>query len=453
MHSQTRFLCVSILAMLASYFLIWPVWRAQFPIEIWFTESWNAFHQDSAAAGLPLYPSADQLIVNNYPPLSFFVIGELGRLFGDSLYVGRALSFVGLLALAVEIALAVRILAGSLSAGLVGALWFVALMAHNATLYVGANDPQIAGQAIMGAGFVWFLARDKAGGSTLAPLLLMVLAGFWKHNIVAMPATAVFWLCLRDWRSAARPVLTSVGAAAAGLAGCGVIFGPEFFVNLLTARAYSGAHLVSQLGHLQWLALAAILWGCWAWFDRAGSVARFTTLHVAIAFVSCLTQWLGDGVFGNAEFDLTIALAIGTGAALARIAASPIALAIGLNRARVMVVIALALRLVLSGRQESAQVLLDPQFRARYAASAEVMAAAAASVSKIPGPVYCKQNNLICRAAGKAFVVDDFKTDQLLATGKATESDIGALIRRGGITVVESAALLFAAAPATQKSP
>ncbi|MGY4237281.1 hypothetical protein ACVIIW_006228 [Bradyrhizobium sp. USDA 4449] len=452
MHSHARFLCAGIFGVLASYFLIWPVWRAQFPIEIWFTESWNAFHQDSAAAGLPLYPGPDQLIVNNYPPLSFFVIGELGRLFGDSLYVGRALSFAGLLVLAVEIALAVRILAGSLSAGVVGGLWFVALMAHNATSYVGANDPQIAGQAIMGVGFVWFLARDKAGRSPHAPLLLMVLAGFWKHNIVAMPVTVVLWLSLRDWRSAVRPALISIGVAAAGLAFCGVIFGHQFFANLFTARAYSVAHLVSQVGHLQWLALAAILWGSSAWFDRASYAARFTALHAAVALVSCLTQWLGDGVFGNAEFDLTIALAIGTGAALARIASSPIALAIGPNRSRVMVVVLLALRLVLSGRQESAEVLLDPQFRARYAASAAIMAAAAASVAKIPGDVYCKQNNLICRAAGKAFVVDDFKTDQLLNTGKATESDLTAMFQERGITVVEGKALLFAAAPSA-KSP
>ncbi|MGY4459864.1 hypothetical protein [Bradyrhizobium sp. LB13.1] len=447
MHIHTRVLCAGIFAVLASYFLIWPVWRAQFPIEIWFTESWNAFHQDSVVAGLPLYPGAGELIVNNYPPLSFFVIGELSRLFGDSLYVGRVLSFVGLLALAVEIAMAVRILAGSLSAGVVGALWFVALMAHNATFYVGANDPQIAGQAIMGAGLVWFLAQEKAGRSPLLPLLLMVLAGFWKHNIIAMPATAVLWLYLRDWRGAARPVLISIGAAAAGLAICDAIFGPQFFTNLLTARAYSVPHLMSQLGHLQWLALAAILWGSWAWFDRASYAARFTALHAAVALLSCLTQWLGDGVFGNAEFDLTIALAIGTGAALARIAASPVAVAIGLNRARVMMVVALALRLVFSGRQESAKVLFDSQFRTRYAVLADIMTAAAVSVSKIPGAVYCKQNNLICRAAGKGFVVDDFKTDQLLATGKASEADIVAMFQSRGITVVEGAALLLAAGP------
>src|SRR5258708_497815 len=30
----------------AIYFLIWPIWRAQFPLEIWLTEGWNAYLQD-----------------------------------------------------------------------------------------------------------------------------------------------------------------------------------------------------------------------------------------------------------------------------------------------------------------------------------------------------------------------------------------------------------------------
>ncbi|MGY4357717.1 hypothetical protein BjapCC829_32395 [Bradyrhizobium barranii] len=95
-------------------------------------------------------------------------------------------------------------------------------------------------------------------------------------------------------------------------------------------------------------------------------------------------------------------------------------------------------------------MLLDPQFRARYATAAAAMTAAAVSVSKIPGAVYCMKNNLICRAAGKSFVVDDFKTDQLLATGKATEADLSAMFQNRGITVVEGASLTYAAAPLWQ---
>src|ERR1700738_1322304 len=128
------------LAILAIYFLIWPLWRAQFPLEIWLTEGWNAYLQDAAAAGLHLYPSPDSLVGNNYPPLSFYAVGWLGKIFGDSLYAGRALSIVGLLCVAGEIFLCVRILTGSIVGSAIGALWCVAIMAHNSAVYVGAND-------------------------------------------------------------------------------------------------------------------------------------------------------------------------------------------------------------------------------------------------------------------------------------------------------------------------
>jgi hypothetical protein len=36
------YLCA--LGALAAYYMVWPVWRAQYPLEIWFTESWNAYH-------------------------------------------------------------------------------------------------------------------------------------------------------------------------------------------------------------------------------------------------------------------------------------------------------------------------------------------------------------------------------------------------------------------------
>src|SRR5262249_56970460 len=85
---------VVLLALLALYFLVWPVWRAQFPIEIGDNEGFNAYHADAAMGAGPLYPPIGGLIVNNYPPLSFYALGWLGKLFGDPLYAGRVLSLV-----------------------------------------------------------------------------------------------------------------------------------------------------------------------------------------------------------------------------------------------------------------------------------------------------------------------------------------------------------------------
>jgi len=428
---------IAALGMLAAYFMVWPVWRAQFPIEIWFTESWNAYHQDAVAAGLRLYPTSDQLIVNNYPPLSFFAIGALSKVFGDPLYVGRALSLVGLLAVAVEIAVAVRLLAGAWVGGVLGALWFIAIMAHNSARYVGANDPQISGLAVMGAALVWFIARDRVGKAVEPALLLMVLAGFWKHNNIGIPLSALTWLLLKDPRAAARPILISSLAAAAGLAACGAAFGPEFFTNLLTPRQYGLGNLLAQVGHLQWVALAVILWAIWAAADR-GPTASFTAVLIAWGLFSCLLQWLGHGVFGNAAFDLLLAAGIGIGVAL-------VGTPSGVRRD--IVIALLALRLVASGRQESAEVLFKPEFRQAIQAQAQAREAMSARIAAIPGPVFCIKDNLLCRAAGKAFVVDDFVTDEMVATGRYTQAEVDRIIRERGITVIEDGVIAVSRKP------
>src|SRR3984957_7335335 len=90
---------IVLLALLAAYFTVWPIWRVGFPIEIAQNEGWNAYHADAAMGAAPLSPPTDTLIVNNYPPLSFYVVGGLAGVFGDALYVGRVLSLMAIVVL------------------------------------------------------------------------------------------------------------------------------------------------------------------------------------------------------------------------------------------------------------------------------------------------------------------------------------------------------------------
>ena len=428
---------VAVLAILVVYLLIWPVWRAQFLIEIWPTEAWNAYFQDAAAGGRQLYPPADALIANNYPPLSFYAIGVLGNFLGDNLFVGRAVSIAALVCLSIEIFLAIRILAGGIAGAAIGALWYAAIMAHSSELYIGTNDPQLAGEAIMGAALVWFLARQRDGKSVTAPLLLMVAAGFWKHNIIAIPFTAIAWLLLRDRTRAIRPVLSSAAAALAGLLLCTAIYGRAFPDNLFASREYALAHVVGHLGHLQWSALALVIWGSWAFSARTSTAARFTALHVGVGLIACLLQWLGHGVGRNAEFDLIIALGIGIGVAFEQIETSLLARRIGVGRSRDLLLLILVLRLVVSDRQGSALVLLSPQFRSSLHAAQRAVLDDVARVAAIQGDVFCS-NKVVCRAAGKPFAVDEFKMEELVATGRASEDEISKLLRDRHIVVFTS---------------
>src|SRR5271170_5271363 len=95
---------IALFALLAVYFMVWPVWRAGFPIEIAQNEGWNAYHADAAMGATngaaALYPPSDTLIVNNYPPLSFYVVGTIAKVTGvDALYVGRVMSLVAVVVL------------------------------------------------------------------------------------------------------------------------------------------------------------------------------------------------------------------------------------------------------------------------------------------------------------------------------------------------------------------
>ena len=428
---------IVLLTLLAIYFLAWPVWRAQFPLEIAQNEGWNAYHADAAVGGGALYPSPDSLIVNNYPPLSFYAIGWLGKLFGDPLYVGRALSLLATLGLGALIARVVRQLGGGAAGAAVGGIWFVATMARSYNRFVGMNDPQLGGQFIMLAALSWFLARHKAGKSAEPPIALMALAGFWKHNIIAMPATAIAWLWLRDGWRAWRPTAVGIVVAAIGLAICVAVYGDAFLANLLTPRPTRLMRALHGIGRSQWILPALAIWAIWAWSERTTFAARFTGLYIGVAFVTFLAQWTGEDILDNAQFDLVIATAVGLGIAFDGAAATGFAKRFGVETARATVVVILVLRLIATLRIEPFLVLFDPAYRAQFYVNAQVVRDEAARVAAMPGPIAC-ENKIVCRMAGKPFVYDDFRTDMLIMTGAAKGLDARGLIRQHGLTYFES---------------
>ena len=189
---------------IATWSFAWPVYRAFLNIEIENNEGWNAYFADAVMGKMPLYPSANQLITNNYPPLSFYIVGLVGRLVGDPVLAGRLLSLVAMVAIAIAIALSVRRLGGSNVAARISAAFFVATMSRFFLVRVGMNEPQLLSEAVMAFGFLGFLRARSNDRGYVGPVLVMALAGFVKHNIIAMPLTAFLWLSLYRRREAAK---------------------------------------------------------------------------------------------------------------------------------------------------------------------------------------------------------------------------------------------------------
>jgi hypothetical protein len=256
--------------------------------------------------------------------------------------------------------------------------------------------------------------------------------------MIGIPITAVVWLLMHDGRRAVLPVLISGLAAVAGLALCIVLFGPDFIPNLLATRQYAWQNIATNIGHLQWAVAAFVIWAVWALSDRRSRAAHFTALHVLVSLAACILQWSGHNVGGNAEFDLLIALGIGTGVAFADIGKTWLASRTSVASARDVMIVILLVRLIATDRQETALILLSDHFRSSLHAAERNVRNEATRVAAMPGDVGC-DNKLICRIAGKRFVVDEFKMEELVKTGKATDADIATMLAERGITPFVSA--------------
>ncbi len=75
-----------------------------------YNEGWNAYHAASAMqAPRTLYPGPQSLLTNNYPPLSFFIVGAVSALTGgDAILAGRLVAFVSTLGIGLCLGIAAR---------------------------------------------------------------------------------------------------------------------------------------------------------------------------------------------------------------------------------------------------------------------------------------------------------------------------------------------------------
>jgi len=426
-----------VLYTIAAWSFAWPVFRAFLNIEIDNNEGWNAYFADAAMGRMPLYPSADQLITNNYPPLSFYIVGLIGRFVGDPVLAGRLLSLVSVVAIATAIALSVRRLGGSGVAARISAAFFVATMSRFFISYVGMNEPQLFGEAIMAFAFLGFLVARSNDRGYVGPVLVMALAGFIKHNIIAMPLTAFLWLSLHRRREAAKCFCVAAIAIMAGTAICYGLFGRDFFLGIFSPRHYSLKRALRIFGELEWVSvgLLACLYNAWA--RRHDASVRLCSWFIAIALASYFLQRGGAGVDINAQFDLVIAVAMGLGLAFTEVSLSPIARRVRSERAQAILLLAVCARLLASKQLQPVRLIFDSSFRNEIVMRERAMTDSVERVRRIPGDVTCGRNMLVNYRAGKPFVVDAFNTEQRILAGALPKDAISARVAAGKLTIVE----------------
>ena len=388
-------------------------------------EGWNAYHTAAALSGAPLYPAPQSMMINNYPPLSFYLIGALGRVLGDHIFTGRIVSLFSFFFVSFGIFAATLRLGCKRIEACFAALLFAGGMLVF-TDYVGMDDPQMLAHAIAMAGFLLLLCKPRATARIAAAALLFVLAVFVKHNVIAMALAVTLWLAVYDRKSALRLAGFGMAFLLVGLVLFRLIYGTGLFAELVSARIYSLDNL--HKGFDIWLRWSLVpLVGLTVlvslhWHDRSVRLVSFYTAFGAILGLFFLG---GVGVDANAMFDADIALALGAGLLIGRVARgafAPVAAA------------AYALPLVFAActnaEWRDADGWLHPM-RQEQAAQGDIAFLAARQ-----GPALCEMLSF-CYWAGKPAAVDVFNLGQQFDTGARNDAPLVAMIEARHFSVIQ----------------
>ena len=172
---------------LAAILALYPLIPSFFDFEIDFNEGWNGYFQLRAIAGQPLYSGYPPFFANNYPPLSFYLVGTLGALVGDPVLAGRLVSLAAVAAIALAGADIVRTAGGGKWERLLALATCILLFAAFATDYLGMNDPQLLGQAFAAWALAVHLGGTPSLGRTLLAAVLVAVSVMIKHNLILVP--------------------------------------------------------------------------------------------------------------------------------------------------------------------------------------------------------------------------------------------------------------------------
>lgn len=435
---------------LALFQMVLPLVRAPFTMEIDPDEGWNAFFGEKALAGLSLYRQPTPWLSVNYPPLSFYAAGGLGRLLGDTLLAGRLISIASLLALCLTVFVIVARLTRDRYASLFAGFLCLGSFAVFGTYYVGKNDPELPAHLLSFAAFGFFLLDDRIleKPKKLFLVACLSLAGiFFKPSVVAVPLAISLDILFRSRRKfllwAGLGSLAAAGFALPSL----LLWGRGLFVQVLNfPRGYSLAKLGADallFGLVFGLPLGALC----PWLRRrlVADRIRAAGLFLGTAAVTALAFSGGHGTDVNMFFDVLIAFSLLAGLFLSELgrsdangscrrrgaaALAPLALMAGLLVVSVLKVPAM------DSQSEVRFGVWRPGALQTLRLSRQETLADAAFIRSVEGPVICERM-LLCVLSGKELVFDPFYVRESIEKGTLGEADLIRRIEAGDFGLIQ----------------
>lgn len=393
---------VAVLGVLAAIGFVPVVLRLPLMLELP-NEGWNAIHALHAFSR-NLYPDPSTDIVNNYPPLWYYLTGALAFEFGDPILPGRVIGIAALVACICGVFALARALGATPLASALAAAWLAAVLAIQFRVLVGTAEPQMLASAMIVAAAA-MVVRSRSPVVIACAALLMVLGGLCKQVVIALPLASIVWLAL--YRRSLFGVFLLVALAAASIAIAALLmgYGANLVANVTVPRVLSIERLGTNLGLSSRVIVPLIAFG-WL-LTRASwpldAALGFAALALFGAYVEIVAFGSALGVSINIAFDLMIA--------------SAVALALVWDRADMLplprclpavLAVALILRLMIG----SGAGQMVSELRGNAAATLRDQAAGNAELRDrlrtVSGPVACEHLS-VCVWSGHASSIDLWK--------------------------------------------
>jgi hypothetical protein len=375
-------------------------------------EGWNAYHTAAVMSGHMLYPGHDAYLVNNYPPLSFYVVGVASLFVGDNIVAGRLVSLLAVAGIALAMTIMARRQGADRAVSLLPALWLVAGLLIS-TDYVGMDDPQMLAHAVSLCGLLVLAQKASSRTGVAAAALLFVAAFFVKHNVVALPVAAFLWLLFEDRKRAFELAGYGTLFLAVGLLAFRLMYGVSLLAVVATARLYSVDQLIAALLHwLYWTGLPILALAILAWLRPRDTAVRFCAIYAVSAIAIGSTFLGGAGVDPNVMFDADIALGLALALVVQRLG--------GWMRPAAAILLAAPLLVTAATDKEWQAIYLD--FHA-VGEEAAVARSDVAFMAAQKGPGLCEMLSF-CYWAGKPPAVDMFNVGQQFETGTRSDAEV-----------------------------
>ena len=406
--------------------LIWyPLARINAQMTVTINEGFNTYWESVAANGVKLYGTPPQYTYANYPPLSFHVVGLLGRLTGDINVAGRWISLFAYLAIGLFAGLIVRCFTSCWRPALYAALcWLIWLCAFD-VVRVAYNDPHVLGIAVSMAGLFCYLRRPDSPRWLAASAALFAVSLFIKQSLLPFPAAVALQLFLTARQRLVIWMGTAVGVCVVLLGLTFAVDGSSFFAHLNFPRMYYFNDIVNSMTIYLTFVQVGFATAC-LWILRTRTPGPRMVLVSAFIGAHLLTMVLlgGAGAGLNHLYEGMLATLM-----IASLAVPSIeALVRGTRFPRLNYGVLLVLPLFLTTLIVLPRRIPSDLARVKELPAAEnEFQAASAFLRQQPGPAMC-ETLLLCYAAGKPFEYDTFAVDELIRTGKVPMDEILGLL-------------------------